>query len=197
MAKGRRDEAAEVAAEVAEESPALELQDEITLKNGIRLKLRSVPLFLVQEAASRIKEPEVPIVYNADKERDEENPDNPAYQEAVARVKNDRIEAGMDVMFLLGTELLHVPDGMFRPEDDAWLETLEVLGLSDLVSSPSQKLRYLQWLKFYAFDRGSDMSAVYYIIGAKSGVVEEEVMKALESFRGGEGRNATNGVRAG
>ena len=57
--------------------------DEFVTKNGVILKLHKVKRALVKDAASTIDPPRVPTVYIEDKERMEENPNDPGYVAAL------------------------------------------------------------------------------------------------------------------
>ncbi len=62
-------------------------RDIITLSTGVRGRIRPVPAGLIDEVVSRIPDPEVPRQFIEDKGREELNPFDPAYIEAVAKAR--------------------------------------------------------------------------------------------------------------
>lgn len=93
-----------------------------TLSTGYRAVLHPVSGALVEDVRSAIKMPKVPVVYIEAKDREEENPNDPAYLEAVERANTERGNAVLDAIITFGVELV---DGV--PEDDSWLRKLQML----------------------------------------------------------------------
>lgn len=153
----------------------------VTLSNGIVLRLKPVPPFAVRQAAIAVIDPPVPTVWIADKERNEPNPNDPDYIDAVNRANEQRIEAVTNLFFMMGTEVEAVPDGMFRPEDDGWIDMLEVVGLP--VDRANQFKRHYQWVAWYAAQSEHDISTIMTSVATLSGVSEADVQVAIRSFR--------------
>lgn len=92
------------------------------LPDGRRGKVIPVSASIIEEAARAVKAPRPPKVFIEDKGREEENPNDPEYLLAIDEYERARGVAIMDVMVMLGLELI---DGL--PEDDAWLTKLRFL----------------------------------------------------------------------
>lgn len=179
------------AVEAVEEAERPEL-DKVELSNGIVLKVKAVPPFLLRQAAMNIARPQPPkIKPREDRDVEEENPDDPAHQEAMNKYVAEAAEAGSDLMMLAGSEVESLPDGRVPPESDDWLEYVRLVGIE---VSDSSKGRYLQWLKFYALETEKDLLVLISALGQKIGLSEEEVSKTVDSFRSGKVGGADNGV---
>lgn len=96
--------------------------DVITLDNGVRVKVHAVPAALIDDVTRNIPTPDVPVWHNAEMERDEPNPNDPAYQKALAEADRLRATAMIDACVIFGIELL---DGV--PDGDGWLTNLKFL----------------------------------------------------------------------
>lgn len=93
-----------------------------TLTSGVRVRLNSVPLGLIEEVTSAVEEPDVPMWYNPDKDREEPNPNNPEYVKAVKKADRERSIAAIETCIMFGFDLV---DGM--PDSDDWLEKIKFL----------------------------------------------------------------------
>lgn len=120
-----------------EKSPAVDTAKNLTqsndnihvLKSGVRVRIVPVSATLIDEVTSQVKEPEVPIWHNPDKDRDEPNYADPNYIRATEDANRRRGIAGMDAMVMFGVEL---PDGM--PEDRNWLRKLQIMDSRGMVN---------------------------------------------------------------
>ena len=167
-------------------NPALELikdvskgEDKVlTLPGNIQVMVMPVSATLLDEVTSRIVDPEPPMFYNEQKDREEPNPLDPSFIKELQANERKRQVAIMDVMTMFGVVLMN---GM--PEDDGWVKKLQMM----------EKLGHLD-LSGYDFDDELDMEFVYkrFIvlsasligkIGSASGLSEEEVAKAETSFQ--------------
>ena len=164
---------------------------EVVLSTGVRVRLRPVPAWLVQEAQSRIEDPPVPNWHNPDKDRDEPNPSDPAYLAALARAGARRAEAATDVLCLYGVELIEPV-----PPDADWLPKLRFLEKRGAFSLEGYDLadpleRAFVFVKYTAM--GSDDWA---LLGRVAGLSGEDVDRAVKSFRGQPERRSDNGSAA-
>lgn len=166
-------------------------KDRIELSNGIVLKVRAVPPYLLRQAAMNIAKPQPPKIKLEGREVEEENPDDPAFQAALKEHEAETAEVGSDLMMMAGTEVLSLSDGRVPPESDEWEEYVRLVGIK---VQDSGKGRYLQWLKFYALETEPDLLALIQALGQKIGLSEEEVSRTVDSFRGGTVGGADNGV---
>lgn len=96
--------------------------DVITLDNGVRVKVHAVPAALIDDVTRNIPTPQVPMWHNAEMERDEPNPNDPAYLQALQDADRERATAMIDACVIFGIELL---DGV--PEGDEWMKNLRFL----------------------------------------------------------------------
>jgi len=189
---GRSDkEALEAAAKAVEESEAPQ-DSVVTLSNGVKLRLKPVPPFLVRQAAMKLERPRVPRM-DIGKGRAEDNPDDPSYLEAVADFENRSTDAALNVMLAAGTEVEFVPDGVPRPESDDWLELMSVLGVEIDIKRPIA--RYLAWVRYVALGSAADVARITMAMSDGIGLTEEEVKATAESFRNRKARR-TNKRRA-
>ncbi|MDD5702382.1 MAG: hypothetical protein PHU23_10085, partial [Dehalococcoidales bacterium] len=131
-------------------------QDLVTTSKGVVFRVKKSPPVVfravVQQWAERA--PKAPVILSMEKDREEENPADPAYLEAKARHEEGCNMALMDAAILLCTAVENVPDDVNRPEDTDWLEDLEIMGIAP---GPGKRERYLAWVKYYAAPDESDM----------------------------------------
>lgn len=162
-----------------------------TLSTGVRVRVLDVPPFLIDDARAMVKYPSVPMWYNENKEREEENPNDPNYIKQCEEVDRQRGIAVFDALVMFGTELI---DGL--PGDTKWIRQLEILnrrGNIDLSAYDLEDDIDLEFLyKKYVALRTKDDFA---IIGAPSEIKAEEVEAAEAGFQGDEERSADSGSR--
>lgn len=156
-------------------------RDEVTLSSGVVLKVRPVPPLLLNRVQMRFPKVPVPVVYNPDKERDEPNPNDPEYTEAIERNEFSKTEALLDIMIGRGTEPISIPAGMPKPQDDEWLEELEFYLQEE--QDKRERPRYLAWVKFVAIQNTDDMQKLSGAVQVMMGVSEQAVADHLNSFR--------------
>jgi len=149
------------------------------LSTGVRVRLRPVPAWLVQEAQSRVEDPPVPNWHNPDKDREEPNPNDPGYLAALQKNQARRAEAATDVMMLFGVELVDAV-----PPDETWLPKLRFLEKRGAFSFDGYDLadpleRAFVFVKFIAMGSGD-----WALLGAVAGLSGEDVDRAVRSFRG-------------
>jgi hypothetical protein len=163
----------------------------ITLSTGVVVRLKPVSSSLVEQMKSAIPMPDVPVVFIKEKQREEENPNDPRYLKQVEEVNQRRSDAILDALCIFGIELV---DGL--PEDDAWLKNLKrlerrgVLDLSgfDLEDEFDLDLLYKRNIAI----AGDDLS----ILGALAGPRPLEVARSRKMFLGNKERGADRGVSA-
>lgn len=166
--------------------------EEIELSTGVRVVLQRVPPGLLEDVVNRVKDPEVPVYYDTDKDREIPNPSHPDYLKAMKQADRDRSVAVIEATVLFGIELV---DGL--PDDDGWLKKLRFLDRRGVFD-----------LEAYDLDDELDKEFVYkrYIaLGDQdfvtltslvSGIEPEEIEKAQRSFRDEATREAYRGSSA-
>jgi len=95
---------------------------EITFSTGVKGRLTPVSSSAIIEAQSGLVDPQVPMVKIDGKDGEFENPNDPTYLAAKNAVFQQRLQAGIDTMIILGVELV---DGV--PAEETWLPKLKFL----------------------------------------------------------------------
>lgn len=156
---------------------------DICLSSGVVLRVKSDvnPMVFLDIMTDMDKNrPTPPTVYVESLGRYEENPDHPDY---VSRVKAyDAVYASRmnDALILLGTEFKSTTKKCGKPEDDEWIEEMELLGIH--INRMSKAARYLGWVKRVAVRNAKDMLEIQRKAGRIAGVSEEDVAAAAKSF---------------
>lgn len=177
-------EATRAAAEAQESG--IRLPREVTLSNGIVLKVKPMPPLLLNAVANSMPEPEVPQVHIADDDRWEDNPNDPAYQKALADTAAKRELATINLILAVCTEVGSLPDNRVGPESDDWLFIPEMAGIEVDASNP--RARYIAWLRFYALETQQDLMQTNSLPILLAGISEGEVAEVINSFRSREER---------
>lgn len=151
-----------------------------TLSNGIVLEAKYVSAFVYNEIQKKFKNPKVPRVYIEDIGREEENPNDPEYIEAVQERDRNLSDAISDAMFLMGVNIISIPGNMPGIDEDNWIEKLSILGVDVPENQYRKKLAYL---KYIACANPKDLELTMAQVGRESGATEEDVKRAAESFR--------------
>lgn len=169
---------------------------EFTLSNGIVLKMKPVPPVLLQAVTNEFQPPPIPKVHIEEDDRWEENPSDPSYIEELGKIAEAQNKALADLVMAVGSEVVSVPEGYERPEDDGWIEHVkfaaELTGTKLEIDTENTTKRYLYWLRFYALETGGDVALAQNLPYQLSGIREGEVEEVIESFRGLPPRGADN-----
>ena len=146
---------------------------------------------LVVEAARRVRPPKVPVVYIESKDREEENPNDPTYQQDFMEYKYHQGKIVVDVYLAFGSQLLEVGRGVHPVESTEWSEDLKIVGVE---VPETGRARYLAWATFYALT-DDDAVEMQNRIGQLNGIVlNAEVDQATDTFRDTEERPADTGA---
>jgi len=151
----------------------------VTLSTGVRVRLRPIPPGTMQEARMSVALPKVPVWINPDKNREEPNPNDPDYLDALVECNHQRIQAIEEVALMFGIELV---DGV--PELGDWDRNLQWLARKGRIDLAGYDLsdpidREFLYKKHAAL--GPDD---WVIVQRLMGVSREEVDAAAETFRG-------------
>lgn len=166
-------------------SPAIDVAHEheegedSILSTGVRARIVPVAASLIEEVTRRVRDPEIPMWHDPERDKDIPNENDPIYLRALIEAKKKRGEAAMEAMILFGVELL---DGL--PESDEWFRRLQFLdkrGLLDLsqydVEDPiDREFIYKRYIAVGSTD--------FILIGSLSGLSQEGIRAAGETFRG-------------
>ena len=163
----------------------------VTLSTGVRVRLQAVSGSLIEDMKAAIPDPPVPVVWIEAKEREEENPNDPRYIEAVERTRQARGNAVLDALLTFGVELI---DGL--PEDDTWMKKLRMLDrqtrldLSGFDLDDDFDKEYLY--KRYVAVAGADLQT----LAPLQSVRPQEVARARGMFLGDETRRTDRGLQS-
>lgn len=176
-------------------------QAELTLSNGIVLVCRPVPPMLISGITAELerKLPEPPTRWLEDKQREEPNPNDPAYTAALARFERLNQAAVDDLAMAVSTTVKSVPEGYFGPEEDGWLNDrrIKLAQQAGLEFDPADEIkRHVVWLRYYAIEAVTDVQLWMGVRTQLTGINEDEVRAALATFRGDPPRPADNGSAA-
>jgi hypothetical protein len=157
---------------------ASEYQDDLLIVEGYTVRVKAMPAAIISDVTNRIPDPEIPVWYNKDMERDEENATDPGYIRAKEAVDRKRGESMIDATVMFGIEL---PDGVPPTED--WLPRLKFMekrhqiDLSGFDLNDSLELEFV--FKRYIIANIALISFIQKI----SSVTPEDVGKAGQPFR--------------
>lgn len=165
--------AVEVARDLADN-----VQDDIWEVDGFVFTTKAIPVAIITDTTNRIPEPEIPVWHNQEYDRDEQNPNDPAYLKAKAEVDQKRGEAMIDATVMFGISL---PDGV--PPTDKWLPKLKFMEKRGQIDLSSFNLDDPLELEF-VFKRYiiANIGLINYIQNMSS-VTPEDVEKAGRPFR--------------
>jgi len=147
------------------------------LSTGIKGRIVTVGASLIDDVVATIVDPPIPVFFNEDKQRDEENPLDPHYIVELAATARRRAVAALETMILFGLELDELPP------TETWLPRLQLLA----------KHGYLDLTK-YDLDDPLELELLYkkYIavgtpdlikIGQHAGLNNRDVEEAARSFK--------------
>lgn len=169
-------------------------------QNGVVLRCKAVSPVYMQALAEQFLPPPPPkrIINNGqDEPWEEENPGDPAYQRQLADLDRRWTMALNRLLAGMGTEPVTIPDGIFGPDDDGWIEQVRRAELFTGVAIPvdisTPEMRYISWLFYYVFDNNVDLSLTGMFTQQLGGLQEGEIAKAIETFRGLLGRRTDPG----
>lgn len=160
---------------------------EIIVSTGVKFKTKDVPVMVYQALKNKLNKerPKVPTWYNDQKDREESNPSDPDYLEAVSRWEEELTEKLMDAAIVLGIEVAEIPEGMEKSDSEGWKRQLESIGIEVPVNGNG---RYLAWVKYYAAPTIEDMRELISASSRNAGVTEEDAAQAAALFRHNEER---------
>lgn len=168
----------------------------ITLSNGVQLLIKKIPspkMIDILQLANRGR-PTPPMAFIENLGRQEANPSDPDYKEALASFNVQRGKVLMDAFLLYGTKLYVCPadvPSVDKPQE--WMDGMGEIGIS---APTSQRGIYLEWLKSVALAEEDDFTKVMDEVGRKSGVREQDVKNAAATFQPEPGRETAGGDQA-
>ena len=183
------------AVKVAKETVSRSLNlNEVEVSTGVIFTVKEVPQFTMSDIRREFKEPAVPTWYNKDTGRKEPNPDDPEYQRKHNDYMINMSMAVIDIMILMGTSVKFVPKNFPKPDSEEWARELRAILRArgwdkEDIADISPEESYVFWVKYRAAvgggitDEDSDINRITLAIGRLSGVAEEDVKDATDTFR--------------
>lgn len=166
-------EAIETARELADEE-----QDDIWEVEGYKIRVKAIPIAIITDVTNRIPEPPIPVWHNDEMNRDEANPNDPAYLKAKDEVDQKRGQAMIDATVMFGIDVV---GGI--PPTELWLPKLKFMEKRGQVDLSSFDLED-PLEKDFVFKRYiiANISLINYIQNM-SAVTPEDIGKAGKPFR--------------
>lgn len=154
----------------------------VTLSTGVVLRLQAVPRNLFADIIGRedLQPPPVPVAYNPDKGRDEENPHDPEYLKRTRTYEAKLARSISDALIGWGTELVSKPEALPSDKDREWVARVKMVGTYDLTTKVG---RYVAWVKTVAMDTDADFRLITSGVKRLMGVPEGDVAEAAKRFR--------------
>jgi hypothetical protein len=152
---------------------------DIELSSGVILGHKPVSILRLQAVMEQFAYPEVPEVWNEDKGKMEKWDGSELYQQMKQEVDSKRTLAVIDAISTWGTFVKHIPEGIPKPEDENWIEEVELFNL--VVRRDSEVARYFAWVKYVALVNEEDITKVFSAFGATLGTSEENVTQQLRT----------------
>lgn len=152
--------------------------DIIELSTGVTVRLLYVSSSTLADVAEKIKLPDVPIFVDEKKGREEPNYADPGYQEALAEANLKRANAMMNVIAMLGVELIN---GL--PDNDSWMKKLKILDRVGSIDLSGYDLNDQIELEFLFKKHVAIGSEDWELIFARSGISEEGIEQQSGLFR--------------
>ena len=154
--------------------------DERKLASGVRVRIHRIPQLLIDDAVNKVEAPAVPYVLDNEKGYEIPNENDPRYLAALETHERDQSQAAVDAVILWGIELVDA-----IPEDEDWLPKLQFyakrgrvdLSGFDLENKLEKEFVFKRYVALSAQELGELLPEMI------SGVTEEDVAKATESFR--------------
>jgi|LAHT01.1.fsa_nt_gb hypothetical protein len=157
----------------------------IRFSTGVVLGTQPIPKRFIRDLYDLFekRKPQVPKVWNDQKDREELNPADPTYIEETQRWEMDLVFAVSDFGIMKGTYLIEKPDSLPTIDDNSWVEEREHFGV---IVPKSPALRYLAWVTYVAAPEDSDQLLLSEGVGKLLGITEGAVETEMSKFRSDE-----------
>ena len=147
------------------------------LSTGVVGRIVPVGASLIDDVVASIQDPKPPLFFNEDKGREEENPTDPTYIEALEAAQRQRAVAAMETLLLFGLELQELPP------DEEWLPKLKYMQKRGHISLDGFDLndpmeRELLYKKYIAVGTADLIK-----IGQHAGLNSRDVEEAARTFK--------------
>lgn len=166
----------------------------IELSTGVVLRSKPVSRNIFADILSEHVPPRVPVSYNQDKGREEDNPQDPDYLAEMQRYNTQLARSMSDALIVLGTEFERKPDTLPSFDDETWLEEVELLRV---YKTKTRRGRYLAWVKTVAIATDEDFAAISSSVKRSMGVPEGDISQQAKRFRPDKTRTRPGSGEAG
>lgn len=153
----------------------------ITLSTGVKLRCKAIPHWLISDLLDEYNDsrPKIPQYFD---ERRKVWLDNPDSDEYAKQITDWNIKTGIALsnsMIIEGSKIESLPKNITGPDDSDWLERMA----SQKKDLSNKYMVYLMWVKYVAGPKNEDTRIILQAVGRLSGVREEDVDEAVDSFR--------------
>lgn len=166
-----------------------DIPSEITLEIGATLRITKPSSMLLASVMTDVEKdnpiPVIPKVYMKDKDREEENPNDPAYKSKMA-IWNANAVVRMFKALCASSLSIQDLGGAFDPNGEDFEDYLEAL---ELEVAKGKTTRFLQWLNTYALVQSESKKLNTWMM-TLAGVTEEDVAEATDFLQGDTAREA-------
>ncbi len=158
-------------------------EDIMEMTTGVRLRLGVPSAMVINDLLMKASEsePKPPMLYSKDKERDEENPNDPDFLQRYRLWLSETGVRTFSALVVAGTTIEEVPNDMATPDSDEFEDYMAAIAIP-LATGKHQ--RYLQWVKYVAVVHPDDQNHLTIALLRRAGVREEDVGEAHTMFRG-------------
>lgn len=158
-----------------------------SFREGVRFKLKGVAPYLLREAGKKFVAPKIPTFINPEKDREEENPNDPDYKAALSLYGQQLGELTQRMYLGWGCKPLDLPDTITPLEDDSWVDDIEEV--AEIAVPRKGTPRYVAWLRYHVFPDIEELLELNQAIMRFNGVVfEADVQAAADTFKSDEAR---------
>lgn len=154
----------------------------ITFSTGVVLGTQPIPKRFVRDLYDIFekRKPKIPTFTNPQKGREEPNPADPDYLDALKKWELDLIFAVSDFGVMKGTYCIEKPDQVPDVNDEGWVQERAYFGF---VVPTAPALRYLAWITYVAAPEDADQTLLSEKVGRLLGITEAAVDVEMQKFR--------------
>ena len=156
-----------------------QIPTEITLENGAVLAIKKPATMLLSNVMLQLQKtdpvPEPPKVYIEEKEREEENPNDPAYKSAMLTWNANSVVRMFNALAVASLSITDLNDA-YDPEGEEFADFLEAVVID---RAPGKAGRFIQWLNSYALVKTEARQLTHWMMRL-AGVGEEDVAEATK-----------------
>ena len=169
------------------EKTAEEIPIEFTLENGATLKISKPSAMLLASVMTDVEKenpiPVAPKVYMEDKQREEDNPNDPEFKAKMAVWNANAVVRMFKALCASSLSIKELGDA-FDPDGEDFADYLDAL---ELEVEKGKTTRFLQWLNTYALVQSESKQLNTWMM-TLAGVTEGDVAEATDFLQGDTAR---------